>query len=229
VGFSFVLFSRLHLVIDKGKLKFFPYIILLFDIVLHVLINVAAGGTLGLVGWRVIGLLNPAFFAFQEAILSSLYIYLFLRFMRQSSSLDLETRSMFFFLIATQVFIVLVDTGLILLIAYHVEILKLLLTPLLYATKLLLEYLVLNRLVRFGQRDHELRRFTASGAAQVSVVDGGSAGSVSSVGSVSVDPEPDLTQSREEDIEGSAPRTNYGLDEERGSFDAFEKRYLGRF
>jgi hypothetical protein len=155
MGFSFVLYSRLHLIEDSAKLKALLFIIVVFDVTIHVLVLIGKDGHLSPKAWQTVIFFTPIFFSVQETFLSSLYVFLFMRFMRHVSHRT-RTKSMFRFLIAGEVVIVCFDMAMVTLNSLHYEIAKTILTPFFYASKLKIEFMVLNRLMVFRQNTGEL-------------------------------------------------------------------------
>ncbi|KAF2434398.1 hypothetical protein EJ08DRAFT_693437 [Tothia fuscella] len=160
VGFSFVLYSRLHLIVNSSKLKILPVLILCFDMAVHTVVLIGKAGKLTPKGWHTIIMFTPIFFSVQETFLSSLYVYLFIRFMRHSYSS--RTKSMFRFLILGEAVVIFFDILMITLNSLHYEVLKTVLTPFFYAAKLKVEFMVLNRLMGFRQREDALLRISST-------------------------------------------------------------------
>lgn len=175
MGFSFVLISRLHLVEDSSKLRLLPVLVIVLDLTVHTLVLVGKAGQLTSQAWKTILYFTPIFFTVQETFLSSLYIYLFIKFMRHNSY-GSRTRSMFKFLLFAELIVVCFDVAMVTLNSLRYEIAKAILTPFFYASKLEIEFMVLNRLMNFRQKDGELQ------CSDQGALGGGSAPAVDSSG-----------------------------------------------
>jgi hypothetical protein len=128
----------------------------------HVLTLVAGQGLLGLNGYHIASHLG-IIFNIEETILSSLYIYLFFKFMRESTS-ETRTRmkSFFYLLILAQVFIFICDVILTTLAYVRLDLLTSIAIPFIYTVKLKAEFMVLNRLVSFARKGVELQDISVS-------------------------------------------------------------------
>jgi hypothetical protein len=226
LGFGLVLYSRLHLITDHpNRLRLTLWFIVISYLSIHVLTLVAAYNLIGANAYRVMSRLGILFYI-EETILSSLYIYLFFRFMRQTTS-DARMTSMFYLLIMAQVFLIICDAALITLGYVGMDLAKLIVIPFTYTLKLKVEFVVLNRLVRFARKGIELQDVSVSTVAD------------------STDPILRAVTSRGETQQGvsedpgkgsssfgshSSPRcdSDKKYDEEESLADT-ERRYLGRF
>ena len=155
MGFSFVLISRLYLIADCRKLNLLPIIVVILDSTVHILVLVGKAGHLSPKAWSTIIYFTPIFFTVQETLLSSLYVYLFIKFMRHNHY-GARTQSMFSFLVFAEIVVICFDVAMVTLNSLKYEIAKTILTPFFYASKLKIEFLVLNRLMEFKQGNGEL-------------------------------------------------------------------------
>jgi hypothetical protein len=158
-GFSLVLYSRLHLVLPNPKmLRIILFVILVDGIIVQ--------APLLIVG-AVYGKIGPATFvkaahiftyyevllSVQEASLSSLYIFLFVRFIRQGDSQSpKETKKVLYLLVAAEVTIILCDLASNTLLYLQVYFARRIIFTFVFAIKLRVEFAVLNRLAIFGQQ-----------------------------------------------------------------------------
>lgn len=84
-GFLVVLYSRLHLIVDSPRiLRALLVVILGVGILLQIVMVLAGDRVLDTNVW-VVTFRFEMIFPFSEILLSSLYVYLFIRFMRQST------------------------------------------------------------------------------------------------------------------------------------------------
>ena len=155
MGFSFVLISRLYLIVDGPKLKILPIVVVILDATVHTVVLVGKAGRLSPKAWRTVIYFTPIFFTVQETTISSLYVYLFVKFM-QHNYYGNRTRSMFRFLMFAEIVVVCFDVAMVTLNSLRYEIAKAILTPFFYASKLKIEFMVLNKLMEFRQRNDEL-------------------------------------------------------------------------
>ncbi|RDI88183.1 hypothetical protein Vi05172_g1813 [Venturia inaequalis] len=162
-GFLMVLYSRLHLIIDSPKiLRALLFVILGVGIPLQIVIALAGDRILSTNVWVVTFRLEMIF-PFSEILLSSLYVFLFIRFMRQSAgAADPHMRRTFYFLVVAEAFVVIMDLVGITLWYMDLYLLRLAVLPLTTALKLKVEFLILNRLTSIGKKKNELRSITVS-------------------------------------------------------------------
>lgn len=242
-GFLMVLYSRLHLMLDRPRLlKTLLFIILGVGVPLQIFMVVAGTGSphhLGDKVWQVTFRLEMIF-VFLEIILSALYVSLFFRFLRHLSGVtQKQTNWTLCLLILGEVFVVAGDVAIVTLWYDGLYLLRLALSSFIYALKLKVEFMILNRLTSIKKREMELRLITLSAV-----------GEETSAAVAGADP-PSPTMKMEESLEkgvmkqssapGSKPALSveiqeistsplrYGCKERSGSFDSIERRYLGRF
>lgn len=217
-------------------LNWIPYVIVLLDTVVHVIVLIGKSGRLSVRTWHDIIVFTPVFFTVQEMFLSSLYVYLFIRFMKQDLN-NARTKAMFRFLIFAQLFILCFDVAMVTLNSLKYEIAKTVLTPFFYSSKLKMEFWVLNRLMGFrqskaglGSIDSETSAYGANKPRQQDRVSG-SSGTGSN--SQTVTETSDYT-SRQNGVPSTFPinsNDHHTQMEDRTSDDihSTERRYLGRF
>jgi hypothetical protein len=165
-GFALVLYSRLHLIVDNPKglkgLCFVLFVIVVTYLPSHILTLVAGQGLLGVNGYHVASHLG-IIFNIEETLLSSLYIYLFFKFMRDSTpEMRMRMKSFFYLLVLAQVFIFICDVILTTLAYVRLDLLTSIAIPFIYTVKLKAEFVVLNRLVRFARTGVELQEISAA-------------------------------------------------------------------
>jgi hypothetical protein len=155
-GFSFVLWSRLHLVINNTKfLKVTLVIIIANAIIWNAL---AIGIALGLVpkykfsyplAAEVITTMETVIYIVQEVFLTCLYMYRTARFLK--SGFSTHTRKIISLLLLIQILVIVCDTTLFVLSFFKVFIISATLFPLTSSIKLHLEIAVLNQLRKLVQ------------------------------------------------------------------------------
>ncbi|RDI84993.1 hypothetical protein Vi05172_g4917 [Venturia inaequalis] len=162
-GFSWVLYSRLHLVIQSSKI---------LRIIFWTIVATGVSCNLpGILDICIPSLMrNPKLFeifsgtdivfSVQEIVLSSVYIYFFYQFAR-GGSLEPRDRATLTLLVIAQMVIILSDAATTVLIYIHFYILRMALLPFTYAVKLRLEFVVLNRLsARSNLTSHSMQAST---------------------------------------------------------------------
>jgi hypothetical protein len=233
MGFSFVLISRLYLIVDCSKLRFLPVIVAILDIIVHSIVLAGKAGQLSPKGWRTVIYFTPIFFTVQETSISSLYVYLFIKFMRHNYYGG-RTRSMFHFLMFAEFVVICFDTAMVTLNSLKYEIAKAILTPFFYASKLKIEFMVLNKLMEFRNRNHELdsagtdvfgpQASPGSGSRGLSSTDRSSTLQAKSEGTGNhAKTTPALSMTREE-VVANTPAVPTEMDE----ISQLENQYLGR-
>jgi hypothetical protein len=228
MGFSFVLYSRLYLVTDCRHLWLVPCIFVCLDLAVHTVVLIGKFGLLSRKGWSVVIEFTPMFFTTQESFLSSLYIYLFIRFMRQSAH-DVRTKSMFRFLIIAEITVVLFDVMMITFNSLHFEVLKTILTPFFYSCKLKVEFMVLNRLMGFRQKELLHISSGTSGAAAVNRPASLGVGPSTSSSSADSLPGREYNNQGANDITAaSIPVVDIVKSGSESSIERLERQYLGR-
>jgi hypothetical protein len=155
-GFSIVLCSRLYLITQNPRaLKILIYSIIGIDILVYIptlvsthIPDLNTGQRIYKVAYRL-----EVIFAVQEVLLASLYIYFLIRFLRQGTSEDpRRVKKTLFFLCTAEAVIFVCDVVLLTLAYTDLLVAKFMVHSFMYAIKLEIEFLVLNRLVNFGQR-----------------------------------------------------------------------------
>jgi hypothetical protein len=159
-GFSIVLWSRLHLVVDDPRiLRGVLVMILVNGLLMHVPIIVFE---FGLISRHHVAYMRPmevmervqqTVFTVQESIISILYIFHTYRFL--NSGYATHTRKVVRLLVLVQAGVIALDGGLTAFDYKNMFTLKCTIHPFVYALKLKLEFIVLNQLlalVRHGLR-----------------------------------------------------------------------------
>jgi hypothetical protein len=157
-GFSLVLYSRIHLLSSNPRI---PHLLLLIIIangfIVHTpgVVTAYLGNFAHAVRVRyVISKLEIVFYV-QEISLSSLYIFLFARYLRGTSTMlksEPAVQKTLVGLIVAQVVISAADVAMIVLLYQDLYLARKLLISLNYAVKVTVEFSVLNRLVRFSSK-----------------------------------------------------------------------------
>lgn len=148
VGFSMVLYSRLHLVTQSSKLLrtlFWTIIATGISCNLPSILNICISSLLR--NTKLFKVLSGTEIAFtlQEIVLSSMYIYLFYQF-ACGGTLEPSDRETMALLIIAQVVILVSDVSTTVLLYLHFYLLRIALDPFTYDIKHRLEFVVLNRL-----------------------------------------------------------------------------------
>jgi hypothetical protein len=177
VGAIAILYSRLHLIIDAPRaLKWLGWILIGIGIPFHVFLVVASHGNskktwyLGLavhnVAYRLETIINLT-----EIALSIAYIYFFTtRFMRDGPSgfqvtglgKGNQLQWTFIILILGELFVIAGDIAIVTVWLTDYFLVRLAIAPLVYGTKLKVEFLILNCLTGMTQQRAELRHITIS-------------------------------------------------------------------
>jgi hypothetical protein len=149
-GFSIVLWSRLHLVVNDSRILSGVLVMILLDgIIFHTITIVFEVGltedrktyyTLAMVMERV----QQTVFAAQETIISFIYIWQTVRFLR--NGFPVRTRKVVGSLLFVQIVVISLDIILTVLNNSNKMALKRMIHPFFYAIKLKLEFIVLNQL-----------------------------------------------------------------------------------
>jgi hypothetical protein len=156
-GFSLVLYSRLHLILHSAKVLRVLLAVIVVNCVLvqsPLLILAFVGAPRYVIFLKVATFMShlEIIFSVQEIILSSLYIYLFIRFVRQGGAKGVRSlKRTFYLLILAEVVIVVCDVALNVLLYYGWYLARRTILAFVYALKLQIEFLVLNRLARSRQ------------------------------------------------------------------------------
>lgn len=151
-GFSIVLWSRLHLVVNNPRiLKAVLAMILINCVCLHTPIIVLDFGLASkhrdkfYPPMEIMERVQQIIFTLQETIISGLYIYHTARFL--SSGYTYRTRKVIGLLFGVQALVIAFDAGLTAFDYNNMFTLKYTLHPFVYALKLKLEFIVLNQLL----------------------------------------------------------------------------------
>jgi hypothetical protein len=206
-GFSLVLYSRLHLVNAHPRLLKAVLLLILVDSLIvypiaftsQALPSLKVGGAVYEVSYKL-----EIVWTIQEVILSSLYIYLFRRFLGDGESEESRRVKRTYYLLCAAQVLILVSDAVLTYTRYSNEILaKRTIQTFIYAVKIRFEFVVLNRLIYSGPRlsVNEVRRTGEVRNAQ-----------------------------QEIDISNSSSTAGEGCQrEQRSSMEETERRYLGRF
>lgn len=236
-----VLYSRLHLIVDSPKiLRALLIVIVGVGVPLQIVMALAGDRVLDTNVWVVTFRLEMIF-PFSEIILSSLYVYLFVRFMRQDTgAVDALMKRTFYFLIAAESFVVIMDVIGKSLWYMDLYLLRLAVLPFITALKLKVEFMILNRLTGIGKRKNKLRNVTVSVHEEREGVQVMSPHTFQSEAPTSrmeenrlgivVDVRKDGLEN--EKVPADSARgleASIGSGEHRGSLDEMDSRYLGRF
>ena len=152
-GQSFVLYSRLHLVLrNPPLLKRVLCMIIIDAIILHIPTTVLTyGSNLGdsdsvfIAGYNIMEKIQMTGFCIQEFIISALYIWETTKLLRLDS--DSGKRKIMYQLIALNLIIILMDLGLLILEYLNLYIMETMIKGVVYSIKLKLEFAVLGKLV----------------------------------------------------------------------------------
>jgi hypothetical protein len=156
-GFSIVLWSRLHLVVnDERFLKFVLFAILTDGFLCHTPIIVFEFGLISkhhstyFHPMEIMERIQQTIFTVQETAISSLYIYHTARFLNNGYAT--QTRKVVTLLVAVQVTVVALDILLTVFDYNNMFTLKCTIHPFVYSVKLKLEFIVLNQLQQIVKR-----------------------------------------------------------------------------
>lgn len=158
-GFSWVLYSRLHLVTQSSKvLRVVFWTIIATGVTCNLpsILNICIPSLLRNPMLFNIFSGTDVVFTVHEIVLSSMYIYFFYQFAR-GGSLEPRDRATLMLLVIAQIVILLSDAATTVLIYIHFYVLRMALLPFTYAVKLRLEFVVLNRL---SARSHSMQAST---------------------------------------------------------------------
>jgi hypothetical protein len=155
-GSSLVLYSRLHLVFLNPKALRIVFLIILGNAIILQIPNIiiaympekftpAEFGRIGTVFTYIV-----IIFSIQEISISSLYVYPFIRFMRQGGSLlTPKAKRMLYFLVVMEALVIMSDVLLSTLVFLHLYSARRMIIGFVYAIKLRIELAVLNRIIGF--------------------------------------------------------------------------------
>jgi hypothetical protein len=168
-GFSLTLYSRLSLIFFSPRQRWILYLILFNTAFFETFMATLAVGMAALTAsgnlaakerwvqiFRVMERVTILMIFFQESLISSIYIrfayqYLNDRFGRTEENAKRTTRRTMIPLVLVQIFVVLLDIGIIFLDFSGYNTLKLFLNSWVYACKLELEFIVLNQLMEMSR------------------------------------------------------------------------------
>jgi len=241
-GFLMVLYSRLHLIVDSPMLlRALLFAIVGLGIPLQIVITLAGDRVLSTKVWKVTFRVEMIF-PFSEIALSTLYVFLFIRFMRQSSSSgNVHMRRTLYLLVGAEIVVLVTDVIGIALWYTGLYLLRLALLPFLYSLKLKVEFMILNRLTGIGKRKSELRNITLSvheEALETEVISPSTF--LSAAPTLTMDTGLGIgLELNEDESRGKTTPTNSieeittnaegsGTPDDKESFDEMERRYLGR-
>ena len=230
-GSSLVLYSRLHLVLPNPKLLRILLLVILGSSVLlqtpNIVMSYISGDITSEVFIRFMAVLSrlDVIFSVQETFLSTLYIFLFTRFMRQGDSqVSKDVKRMFYFLVTVESFPIISHAILNALLFLNLYLARRMIFGFIYAVKLRIEFVVLNKFMDFKQkRQTQLQSRCPELEFRNTVPD---TGRVSVLRVESKEEIPVLTQISEgKDALGAALTENNFKDE----VDELERMYLGQF
>jgi hypothetical protein len=155
-GFAFVLYSRLYLLQPSPRvMKAFKVLIIIDAILFHTptvvittLYNQYPKSRIIQIGF-IIAKFEIAF-TIQEAMLTTLYIYLFIRFTKDHED-DTRTKYTLWLLLATELFVLVTDIILNVLLYMQIYLARQMIQAFAAALKLRIEFVVLNSLVKYSQ------------------------------------------------------------------------------
>jgi hypothetical protein len=156
-GQSFVLYSRLHLVLNSPRiLKTVKWMIIIDAIVLHTTTTVLLfGANYGgqqahfKVGYKWIEKIQMTMFCIQEFILSGLYIWNTLQILKVTSKKG--TRRVMWQLFTINIIIIVLDIGLLAIEYRNYHVLEQTFKSFIYSVKLKLEFAILGKLIELAQ------------------------------------------------------------------------------
>ena len=165
-GFSFVLYSRLNLVVRNRKILRAVLVMIITDaFLLHTPIIIFDFGIssphpyIWFTPMYIMEKIQVTWFSVQETIISLLYIYYTRAFLKDTYTH--ETHRVMYLLIFAQVLAILFDTALITVDWNNMFTLKVTIHPFVYAIKLKLEFIVLNQLLALIKHGVAPRSFPA--------------------------------------------------------------------
>jgi hypothetical protein len=155
-GFAFVLYSRLFLLQPSPRImKALKVLIIINAILFHTptivittLYNQYPSSRLIRIGF-IIAKFEIAF-TIQEAMLTTLYIYLFIRFTKDHQG-DPRTKYTLWQLVATELFILVIDIIVNALLYMQIYLARQMIQAFAVALKLRVEFMILNSLVKYSQ------------------------------------------------------------------------------
>jgi hypothetical protein len=224
-GFSLVLYSRLYLMNAHPRLLKFVLLLMLVDSLIvypiaftsQALPSLKVGGAVYEISYKL-----EIIWTFQEVVISTLYIYLFRRFLRSGEyGRPHRAKRTYYLLCAAQVLILISDVVLTY-TRYSNEILaKRTIQTFIYAVKIRFEFVVLNRLVYTGPI-LAIETARSTGEAQFPGEIQRSDAVQCSGAIENPDLENNICSSSQTVVEDASS-------EQRSSMEEIERRYLGRF
>jgi hypothetical protein len=157
-GSSLILYSRLNLILANPKFLRLILVTILGNAVIFqlpdMIITYISGHSNTAVLHKIEDI-NPKFdiiFTFQEVLFSSLYIFVFVRFLNEGGTpVSQDMIRTFYFLIIAEIVIFMFNIILSILLYLHIYLARRMVLGLFYAIKLKVEFIVLNRFVAFAQ------------------------------------------------------------------------------
>jgi len=153
-GFSFILYSRLYLLIsDKRVLRIILYCIITTSLLLQPPIIVTTSLSQTKSGAILLHITSwfDVVFSVQELILASLYIYYFFLFTKDSQK-ESHSRSTLALLILAEAVVLLTDVASLVFLFMKWFLARQLIRAFSYLVKIKIEFIVLNALVQYSQR-----------------------------------------------------------------------------
>jgi hypothetical protein len=155
-GFAFVLYSRLYLLQPSPRvLKAFKFLIIIDAILFHTptvvittLYNQIPSSRIIQIGF-IIAKFEIAF-TIQEALLTTLYVYLFIRFTKDHQN-DPGTKHTLWKLLAAELFVLVTDIIFNVLLYMQFFLARQMIQAFVAALKLRIEFVILNSLVKYSQ------------------------------------------------------------------------------
>jgi hypothetical protein len=164
-AFSFVLYSRLHLLQPSERLLQITKWAIIVDSVVFLLPTVVTTTLLSIheepTWFRVAFIVTKTevVFTVQEILITTMYIYLFVRFTKGHRD-EPRTRATFYQLLVAEVFVMTTDIILIVLLYTENFLARQMITSFTVAVKIRIEFLVLNSLVEYSQATQQRRQAT---------------------------------------------------------------------
>ncbi|KAF2096804.1 hypothetical protein NA57DRAFT_78396 [Rhizodiscina lignyota] len=153
-GFSFILYSRLHLITTNiTLLRTVFWIIIVDGFLFHtpVIVSEFLIGPFGTKFYEYASYCEIAFVV-QEFAISSLYLFLFRKFHHDEPIVKGRTLSTFLLLILAEMIVLLCDILMLVGLYAHYYVPRMMIQTFTYALKARIEFLVLNRLAQRGSR-----------------------------------------------------------------------------
>jgi hypothetical protein len=164
-GFSLVLYSRLHLLVQNSKLlRGLLLMIIMNALIFHppVIIGAAYTGPNKKLFLRIAFSLE-IFFALQEVGLAGLYVHSFIRLVKGAYK-EAKTRNVLAKLVFAEIVVFSTDVTLYVLLYMQYYLPREAIHPFAYGIKLKIEFVVLNSLVQYSQRERISRHLEFDGS-----------------------------------------------------------------